>query len=174
MAKAHASDGTELIPTAKGFAATLFHERKFERRESPSLAEARALGELMVAEFGSNRRAIVYAILDNGQSVVVPKDYELPTQPKEDEAMKETIKTAERRKPSKPLRRAAAKPAVKVNKSEIVHQMLTSKTGATREELSAATGWPRVNLNVAAGRAGMELREKDGRYRLVKPKAATA
>jgi len=67
--------------------------------------------------------------------------------------------------PAKPLKKPDLKatttgsgPKPK-NKSEIVHKMLISPTGATRKEMSAATGWPSVNLTVAAARAGMTLVE---------------
>lgn len=64
---------------------------------------------------------------------------------------------------------ATAPTEKKKSKSAIVHDMLTSKTGATRKELSAATDWPSVNLTVAAARADMVLEEdeKTGKCRLV-------
>jgi hypothetical protein len=160
--KPHPADkmNLDLLAGVSHFSVTLFHDGKHDKADGLTFAEAQAKGAEMEKATGSNRRAIIYGVTKDGQSIPVPKGY-APGAGKPAEA-----KTTGAKPNGKVAAAAAPAAKKKENKSDVVQRMLTTGNGATREELSKATGWPHVNLKMAAIRAKMKLVETDGRFRL--------
>lgn len=137
-----------------------------------SLDAARTTAEQMQA--GASRQAMVYAVLADGRSVLVPREYQpAPEHEGETDMATKTATAAKTAKKTtrkdtaraKPARKAAGarkavvgktRPAGK-SKLDVVHDLLIRENGATRAELSTASGWPHVNLKASAERADMDL-----------------
>ena len=173
--KVHPADAANLaaVATAKSFTVDIFHDGEHQKQEGlPSIAAARTQGALMRSELGASRDFIVYAVLEDGRSFPVPRDYQVPAtqettmQPKTKTAAPAKPKAStERRKPG--TRKGAPAKAAKANgksKTDIALEMLTK--GATRKAIAEATNWPTIDLKQIAKRHDKKLIEKDGVYSL--------
>lgn len=75
-------DDLQAIPQASYFIASIFLGRgEFDKSEQSDLQSARAIASKMETHYRNGRGGMVYAVLPNGRSVLVPTEY----QPKENE-----------------------------------------------------------------------------------------
>ncbi|TYL73447.1 hypothetical protein, partial [Bradyrhizobium cytisi] len=114
--KIHPADAADLalIPACKKFTATILKNNKPQTTEHPSLAAARIEAMRLNATANNGRKALVYAITDEGRAILVPASYgsEAKPEPKAD-AKPEPKAVA---KPAKPVK--AAKPAKAAKKAK--------------------------------------------------------
>lgn len=191
--KLHAADAEALaaIAQAKSFTVDIFHAQQHHKRENiGTLAEARAEGAKMKADLISTRDFIVYAVLEDGRSFPVPRDYQPAPATQNEEVMnfKPAKKTTSKPKAKgKPAPKRAAKPksdkaAAQANarkpagqgegKTDIAVRLLSRAGGATRKEITDATDWPSINLNTIAKRRGMKIVKEGDKMKLeADPKA---
>lgn len=191
--KLHAADAEALaaISQAKSFTVDIFHAQQHHKRENiGTLAEARAEGAKMKADLISTRDFIVYAVLEDGRSFPVPRDYQPAPATQTEDQMKTTSAKKTTSKPKakgKPAPKRAAKPksdkaAAQANarkpagqgegKTDIAVRLLSRAGGATRKEITDATDWPSINLNTIAKRRGMKIVKEGDKMKLeADPKA---
>lgn len=107
--KIHPADAANLaaIAEATNFTVSLYHGGEHIRHDHPTLAAARAHGEKMEKDTASNRRSIVYAVLKDGRSFPVPRDYQSAPATKQEP----TMAKASTAKKTQPAKKTTAKPA---------------------------------------------------------------
>ena len=172
--KTHAADAANLalIPLATKFSAAILAGRKHTRVELPTLEAARTEAARMNATANNGRKALVYAIGANGESILVPENYQIPTEAevidgsalKKAAALRAEIK-ADRKpaaKKAKPAPKAKAARAPKDGtKAGIAYKMLTRKAGTTRAAIvEACDGWG-IDVKQFCERKSLKLRKDD-------------
>ncbi|WP_187434799.1 hypothetical protein, partial [Bradyrhizobium cytisi] len=116
--KIHPADAADLarIPACKKFTATILKNNKPQTTEHPSLAAARIEAMRLNATANNGRKALVYAITDEGRAILVPASYGSEVKPEAKADAKPEPKPAKTAKPAKPVK--AAKPAKAAKKAK--------------------------------------------------------
>lgn len=162
--KTHPADAADLalIPACKKFTATILKNNKQQTTEHASLDAARIEAARLNATANNGRKALVYAITDEGRAILVPASYgkEAATAKAKPEGKSAAAKPAKPTKEAKakPAKKAKAKPEGK-SKVEIVIAMLTGKKAVTRKDIAEATEWPSINIKAICKRKGMKLKQ---------------
>lgn len=118
--KIHPADQANIdaIAEASSFMVSLFHGGAYQKHENiPTLAAARAQGLAMQAETGSHRLSLVYAVLKDGRSFPVPRDYQAPTTPTENPMPNIAAALAKDRPKKAAAPKTARKPASKASQT---------------------------------------------------------
>jgi hypothetical protein len=187
--KTHLADVADLAPIAacKTFTATILKDKKQQTTEHDSLDAARIEAAKLNATSNNGRKALVYAITDDGRAILVPASYAkadnkaAAKQPKtsapsdadiaaakQEAAERAKVKAkakAEKPKAAKPAKKAkkankakATKPAAKKDGGSVI-AMLTGKKAVTRKDIAEATDWPSINIKAICARKGMKLKK---------------
>ena len=164
--KPHPADAADLalIPACKKFTATILKNNAPQTTEHDSLDAARIEAARLNATANNGRKALVYAITDEGRAILVPASYgkEAATAKAKPEGKPAAAKPAkpakEAKAKAKPAKKAKAEPEGK-SKVEIVIAMLTGKKAVTRKDIAEATEWPSINIKAICKRKGIKLKQ---------------
>ncbi|HEY2754596.1 MAG TPA: hypothetical protein VGJ01_02500 [Pseudolabrys sp.] len=175
--KNHRADAADaaLIPACKKFTATILKDNKPQTSEFDTLADAQLAAAKLNASANNGRKALVYAITDDGRAILVRALKEAAPATTKAEPKPAPAKVAKPAKaPAKKansLAKKAAPPKREGSKVEIVIAMLTGRKPITRKDIAEATEWPSVNIKAICVRKGMKLKKNaDGTLSASAPK----
>jgi hypothetical protein len=168
--KNHRADAADaaLIPACKKFTATILKDNKPQTSEFDTLADAQLAAAKLNATANNGRKALVYAITDDGRAILVralkeaaPAKAQAETKPAEPKPAPAKVANPAKApaKKAKPVAKKAAAPKREGSKVEIVIAMLTGRKAVTRKDIAEATKWPSVNIKAICVRKGMKLKK---------------
>ena len=129
----------------------------------PALGAARITQARMNATANNGRKALVYAITPDGQSIVVPETYGTAPAANPPALVGTLPAKPAAKKPAKAItpkvKPAPAKAKGGESKADIALKMLTRKQGATRKQIVEACGGWGIDIAQFAARKGLKMRK---------------